>query len=98
VAKASGNYGQRVQNSVFECVVDPTQWARLRLRMLDLYDPAEDTLRFYFLGSKWRHRVEHHGAKAAVDLEGRRGAALLWWPPLRNSDGLHRDRCVEGAG
>lgn len=70
VAKASGDYGQRVQHSVFECVVDPTQWARLRLRLLDLYDPAEDSLRFYFLGSKWRHRVEHHGAKTAVDLEG----------------------------
>lgn len=70
VAKASGDFGQRVQNSVFECVVDPTQWARLRLRLLDLYDPAEDSLRFYFLGSKWRHRVEHHGTKAGVDLEG----------------------------
>ena len=70
VAKVCGDYGQRVQNSVFECVVDPTQWARLRLRLLDLYDPADDSLRFYFLGSKWRQRVEHHGAKVAVDLEG----------------------------
>ena len=70
VAKASGDFGQRVQNSVFECVVDPTQWARLRLQLLDLYDPTEDSLRFYFLGSTWRHKVEHHGTKAAVDLEG----------------------------
>ena len=45
------------------------QWARLRLRLLDLYQPEEDSLRFYFLGSNWRHRVEHHGAKPSVDLE-----------------------------
>jgi CRISPR-associated protein Cas2 len=70
VAKACLDYGQRVQLSVFECVVDPEQWARLRLRLLDEYDAAEDSLRFYFLGSNWRHRVEHHGSKPSVDLEG----------------------------
>jgi CRISPR-associated protein Cas2 len=70
VAKACLDYGQRVQNSVFECQVDPTQWAQLRLRLMDEYDPAEDSLRFYFLGSNWRNRVEHHGAKPSIDLEG----------------------------
>lgn len=70
VAKACLDYGQRVQSSVFECVVDPEQWTRLRLRLLDEYDPDEDSLRFYFLGSNWRHRVEHHGAKPSIDLEG----------------------------
>lgn len=70
VAKACLDFGQRVQNSVFECQIDPEQWARLRLRLLDLYDPAEDSLRFYFLGSNWRRRVQHHGAKPSVDLEG----------------------------
>jgi len=70
VAKACLDYGQRVQHSVFECVVDPEQWARLRLRLLDEYNGGEDSLRFYFLGSNWRHRVEHHGAKSAVDMEG----------------------------
>jgi len=69
VAKACVSFGQRVQNSVFECQVDPTQWARLKLRLLDLYRPEEDSLRFYFLGSNWRHRVEHHGAKPSVDPE-----------------------------
>jgi len=64
------DYGQRVQNSVFECSVDPTQWARLRLRLLDEYEEDEDSLRFYFLGSNWRRRVEHNGAKPSVDLEG----------------------------
>lgn len=69
-AKACVSYGQRVQNSVFECKIDPTQWARLKFRLLELYRPEEDSLRFYFLGSNWRHRVEHHGAKATVDVEG----------------------------
>ena len=70
VAKACLDYGQRVQHSVFECVVDPEQWARLRLRLLDEFDPSEDSLRFYFLGSNWHNRVEHHGAKPSVDMEG----------------------------
>lgn len=70
VAKACLDFGQRVQNSVFECLVDPAQWARLRTRLLDEYDPEEDSLRFYFLGANWRARVEHHGTKPAVDLEG----------------------------
>lgn len=70
VAKACVSFGQRVQNSVFECQIDPTQFARLKLRLLDLFKAEEDSLRFYFLGSNWRHRVEHHGAKPSVDQEG----------------------------
>lgn len=70
VARACLDYGQRVQNSVFECEVDPTQWARLEHRLLKLVHPGEDSLRFYFLGSKWRGKVEHHGAKRVVDLGG----------------------------
>lgn len=70
VAKACLDFGQRVQNSVFECQVDPTQWTRLKLRLLDIHNGEEDSLRFYFLGKNWRHRVEHVGAKPSVDLEG----------------------------
>jgi CRISPR-associated protein Cas2 len=70
VAKACVSFGQRVQNSVFECQIDPTQFARLKLQLLDIYKAEEDSLRFYFLGSNWRHRVEHHGAKPSVDHEG----------------------------
>ena len=70
VAKICLDYGQRVQNSVFECQLDPERWTRLRLRLLEAYDPQQDSLRFYFLGSNWRERVEHHGAKPSVDLEG----------------------------
>ena len=70
VAQACLDYGQRVQNSVFECQVDPERWARLRLRLMEEYDPEQDSLRFYFLGSNWRSRVEHHGTKPSIDLEG----------------------------
>ena len=70
VAKACRDYGQRVQNSVFECIVDPEQWARLRLRLLDIFEPEEDSLRFYFLGANYARRVEHHGTKEAINMEG----------------------------
>jgi len=69
VAKACQDFGQRVQNSVFECVLDPDQWTRLRLRLLDEIDPEEDSLRFYFLGARFRRRIEHHGTKEVPDLE-----------------------------
>lgn len=70
VAKACLDYGQRVQNSVFECQLDAETWARLKLRLLDEYSPEEDSLRFYLLGRNWRSRVEHFGAKPSIDLEG----------------------------
>ena len=70
VAKACLDFGQRVQNSVFECQVDPAKWQELRHRLLDLYQADQDSLRFYFLGANWRRRVEHHGTKAAVDPDG----------------------------
>jgi len=70
VAKACRNFGQRVQYSVFEIEVDPAQWTRLRAELETLIDPAHDSLRYYFLGAKWRQRVEHVGAKPATDLNG----------------------------
>ena len=70
VAKICVGAGQRVQHSVFECHVDPAQFVVLRARLLDIIDVKEDSLRFYFLGSNWKRRVEHVGAKAAMDLEG----------------------------
>ncbi|WP_415519736.1 MAG: CRISPR-associated endonuclease Cas2 [Desulfovibrio aminophilus] len=70
IAKACQDYGQRVQYSVFECIMDPAQWTRLRARLLREMNSEEDSLRFYFLGSNWQRRVEHVGAKPALDLEG----------------------------
>ena len=69
VAKICTNFGQRVQNSVFECLIDPEQWTRLRASLLDTYAEDEDSLRFYFLGKKWQNRREHHGAKKILDPE-----------------------------
>lgn len=70
VAKTCQNYGQRVQYSVFECIVDPAQWVVLRNKLLKEINEEKDSLRFYFLGSNWRRRVEHIGAKKAIDQEG----------------------------
>jgi CRISPR-associated protein Cas2 len=70
VARACQDFGQRVQYSVFEVEVDPAQWTRLKSRLMSEIDPERDSLRFYFLGSNWQRRVEHVGAKAALDLNG----------------------------
>lgn len=70
VAKICENFGQRVQNSVFECLVDPAQWTVLRKRLTDVTDQRQDSLRFYFLGKNWKKRVEHVGAKETYDPEG----------------------------
>ena len=70
VAKACQDYGQRVQFSVFECIVDPAQWTVLRERLIDEIDEETDSLRFYFLGANWKRRIEHIGAKKAIDQEG----------------------------
>lgn len=70
VANTCKNLGQRVQNSVFECEVDPAQWVLLRARLLDEIDADKDSLRFYRLGADGKRRVEHVGAKAPTDLEG----------------------------
>lgn len=70
VANACKDFGQRVQNSVFECEVDPAQWTRLRARLLDEIDAGNDSLRFYRLGADGKRRVEHQGAKLPIDLDG----------------------------
>jgi len=70
VARLCVNYGQRVQKSVFECLVDPAMWTRMRSELIDEIDPSRDSLRFYFLGSNWQRRLEHVGANAGYDPEG----------------------------
>ena len=70
VSKACESVGQRVQNSLFECLLDPAMWATLRQRLIDIVDPKTDSLRFYYLGSNWKRRVEHYGAKVSYDPEG----------------------------
>ena len=67
VAKVCKDYGQRAQFSVFECEVDPAQWANLRQKLLDEINQQEDSLKFYFLGSNWRRRIEQVGMKKSYD-------------------------------
>ena len=70
VAKLCERHGQRVQNSVFECLLEPAQWVLLQKMLAETIDPARDSLRYYYLGSNWKRRVEHVGAKATYDPEG----------------------------
>ena len=70
IARHCENWGQRVQLSVFECLVDPAQWTRLRNSLISSMNTEKDSLRFYYLGANWKRKVEHVGAKPAVDPEG----------------------------
>lgn len=70
IAKVCEDYGQRVQYSVFECIVDPAKWTVMRNRLINEIDPENDSLRFYYLGSNWKRRVEHAGVNKSIDQEG----------------------------
>jgi CRISPR-associated protein Cas2 len=70
VATACLDYGQRVQQSVFEMKVDPAQWTECKNRLLGILDPNEDSIRFYYLGSNWHRRVEHAGVETSYDVDG----------------------------
>lgn len=70
VAKKCLDFGIRVQNSVFECNVEHAQWVALKHELLSICDLELDSLRFYYLGNKYQHKVEHHGAKPTPDVEG----------------------------
>lgn len=70
VAKECVNYGQRVQNSVFECILDASQTLILKDKLLSLIDENKDSLRFYYLGNKYQTKVEHFGAKTTYEAEG----------------------------
>lgn len=70
VAKMCVDHGQRVQNSVFECMVDSAQFAMLKHRLESLIDPEKDSLRFYRLGNHWKPKIDHVGTKESYDPEG----------------------------
>jgi len=69
VAKACTDYGQRVQYSVFECVIDPAQWVKLKNILENIIDDKTDSLRYYYLGANYKRRVEHIGAKPSYDVD-----------------------------
>ena len=70
VAKACVNYGQRVQHSSFECMLDASQLLLLKDKLVSLINEKEDSLRFYYLGNNYRTKVEHFGSKTSYDAEG----------------------------
>lgn len=70
IAKQCVNYGQRVQNSVFECVLDAAQAKMLQHELLEIMDKEKDSLRFYYLGNHYESKVEHFGAKPGYQAEG----------------------------
>lgn len=70
VAKICQNYGQRVQNSVFECIVDSTQLEIMKNKLLSEIDIQTDSLRIYRLGENYQSKVKHYGAKPSIDIEG----------------------------
>lgn len=70
VAKQCVNHGQRVQNSVFECVLDMGQCKLLKAQLLDIIDLERDSLRFYYLGNQYKNKIEHYGIKGSFEQEG----------------------------
>lgn len=70
VAKQCVNYGQRVQNSVFECVLDAAKCRTVQNQLLKLIDLQKDSLRFYYLGNNYQDKTEHFGAKPSYEAEG----------------------------
>ncbi len=69
-AKQCVNYGQRVQNSVFECLLEPFQFESLKAELVNIIDASKDSLRFYHLGANWKPRIEHVGINESYDPEG----------------------------
>ena len=70
IAKECTNYGQRVQDSVFECILDYSQALMLKKKLVSIMDPSVDSLRFYYLGNKYDNKIEHFGAKSTYDADG----------------------------
>ncbi len=70
IAKQCVNYGQRVQNSVFECLLDPAQCRLLQAKLCKIMDPEKDSLRFYYLGNNYKNKVEHIGVRESLDMKG----------------------------
>ncbi len=70
VAKVCQNYGQRVQNSVFECVIDGTILRKIQYQLENIIDKQTDSIRYYFMGDNWKYKVEHIGVNRSFDIEG----------------------------
>jgi CRISPR-associated protein Cas2 len=70
VARQCINFGQRVQNSVFECLIEPAQFADLKHHLETIIDKEKDSIRYYYLGNAWKNKIEHCGVNQNFDMEG----------------------------
>ena len=70
VAKCCKDFGQRVQNSVFECLIDGSDFVRLKAKLLKIIDKELDSIRIYQLGKNYQTKIEHLGVKTSFDIEG----------------------------
>lgn len=70
IARQCVNYGRRVQNSVFECLLDAAQCRALQAKLVGIMDQDKDSLRFYYLGNKYENKIEHFGRDAGYEPEG----------------------------
>lgn len=70
VAKICLNYGQRVQNSVFEMKLEPALWTVCSKELIEIINPATDSIRFYHLGNNWAERIDHHGVRKDLNIDG----------------------------
>lgn len=70
VAKECTNYGHRVQNSVFECFMDAAKCVEVKNKLADIIDVKTDSIRLYYLGNKYKTKVEHFGVNRSFDVEG----------------------------
>lgn len=70
VAKCCKDFGQRVQNSVFECLVNGSDLVKLKARLLSIIDPKLDSIRIYQLGNNYQTKIEHLGIKTSFEIEG----------------------------
>lgn len=70
IAKQCQNYGQRVQNSVFECLMDAAQSRSLQAKLCTIMNMDKDSIRFYYLGNKYQTKIEHFGTKTGYEPEG----------------------------
>ena len=70
IARQCVNYGQRVQNSVFECLLDPAQCKKLQAKLCSIMESEKDSLRFYYLGNNYKNKVDHIGVKESLDMKG----------------------------
>lgn len=92
IAKQCVDYGQRVQNSVFECMLDSAQCRMLKARLCAIMDKEKDSLRFYYLGKNFENKIEHFGAKKLIFTHGHLYSLVRSISVHKNTASSHRKK------